>query len=833
MTATDITKYVEMYIDWGISFMPIFPRTKAPCLPTFGELADRVPTDKEIQEWKETYWNPDFWQAVWNGEKKPQLREKWLKALKADWSKIGTADQLDAWEYDGSVSIAVIGSRATGLVLCDLEDISLLSEKDQKAITGDQWKTAVVKTGKQNGYHIYFKFPVGHTFENKKRANGEIRCNRQYVVACPSVHPSGAQYKLIKEFAPREIRKENADEFCKLLLEFISATRDIVIEFAKTIPVKEGARSDWIFALTTYCKSMGIPKDETLKKILSVPICADKITHSGADWWETHQWDRSEGGSCVGLLLAAAKKSGVQIPKEVLDVVGNGTHIIRISADLAGMIKIAVDALEKYNNTPIIFQRNGELCWVQDTIEGVRVQNLNADMLRPIIGQAVHFFEMDTPKMPPMQVVKSILSQRKYTFPLLKGIIAAPALRPDGSMLLEPGYDAATGLYYHPSGSLVMPEISENSTKEDAVRAASFILDELLVDFPFDGHKGPGASRTNALAAIISPIVRPMIEGGMPMCLIDKPAPGTGASLLMDLISIIATGTKAANLSPPEDEPEWRKQITSWLRDGSPLICLDNIDSDLKSASLSRALTSDPWRDRILGRPDDCSYPQRATWYANGNDLTLRGDLARRSYLIRMDAKVAHPWERETAKFHHSDIKQWTFDHRGEILAAIMTMARAWAVAGRPKGNHTAVVGGFEKFTAVVGGILSYAGVEGFLGNADEMYDSLDVENGEWEAFSAAWFTQWGSTPKKSADVLAEISYKGGPSPMRDTTPSEIADKIKFPGPGDAIKVGKILRKRLGRETKNGYKLTTQKDDHAKIDLWVMKNRAQNAQTEW
>jgi hypothetical protein len=209
----------------------------------------------------------------------------------------------------------------------------------------------------------------------------------------------------------------------------------------------------------------------------------------------------------------------------------------------------------------------------------------------------------------------------------------------------------------------------------------------------------------------------------------------------MDLISVVATGEKSANLSPPDNEEEWRKQITSWLRDGSPLISLDNIASDLKSPSLSRALTSNPWRDRVLGKPDDAKYPQVACWYANGNSLTLGGDLPRRSYLVQMDAKSPRPWERITKEFHHEDILGWVTAHRAEVLAKIMIMARAWVVAGRPAGKHTKVLGGFNAFTDVLGGILSYAGVEMFLDNMDRLYETLDSEGDEWDQFWEVWYS--------------------------------------------------------------------------------------------
>ena len=70
-------------------------------------------------------------------------------------------------------------------------------------------------------------------------------------------------------------------------------------------------------------------------------------------------------------------------------------------------------------------------------------------------------------------------------------------------------------------------EIADSPTREDAKRAASFLLEEMFSNMPFKDQ----ASKANTLAGLLSPIVRPMIKGLIPMMLIDKPSPGTGASL--------------------------------------------------------------------------------------------------------------------------------------------------------------------------------------------------------------------------------------------------------------------------------------------------------------
>jgi putative DNA primase/helicase len=68
------------------------------------------------------------------------------------------------------------------------------------------------------------------------------------------------------------------------------------------------------------------------------------------------------------------------------------------------------------------------------------------------------------------------------------------------------------------------------------------LLDDLFGEFPFVGD----AERAHVLALVLLPFVRPMISGPTPLHMVEKPAPGTGAGLMIDAISIIATGTSAS-----------------------------------------------------------------------------------------------------------------------------------------------------------------------------------------------------------------------------------------------------------------------------------------------
>ena len=75
-----------------------------------------------------------------------------------------------------------------------------------------------------------------------------------------------------------------------------------------------------------------------------------------------------------------------------------------------------------------------------------------------------------------------------------------------------------------------------------------------------------------------------------------------------------------------------------------PFNVFDNVDQPLEHGSLALVLTATEWAGRILGRSETARYPNRAAWSANGNNLVLRGDIASRSYRIRMVAEDAQPW---------------------------------------------------------------------------------------------------------------------------------------------------------------------------------------------
>ena len=588
-------------------------------------------------------------------------------------------------------------------------------------------------------------------------------------------------------------------------------------------------------------------KDTALVKLRQIPVAAEVIQEKGTDWWETYVFNEVDGCS-LGLFVAAAKKSGVEIPQNIINAINNADGVysrpkIKITNDRSKMIKVVLDSVYQFNERELtVFQRGGHLCRVRDTDENSAIiEDLNDSSMLNLMGECSTFSKFngkeDVSAKPPLDIARGILNLPQWDVPRIRGITAIPVIRPDGTILDVPGFDEVTGLYYKPEKKLTVPEIPEEPTKEEAIAAAKFIIDELLCDFPFDGKKGEhGSSRANAIAAFLTPVVRSVIDGCVPIYLISKPAPGTGATRLAELISIVALGKPMEALSAPDNEEEWRKQITSWMREGKPIISLDNIESDLKSSGLSRALTSRIWTDRTLGKSESMGYPQLACWIATGNNLRLGGDLPRRSYVSYMDAKMPRPWERNPKLFRHLNILAWAKENRGLLLSKLLIMARAWFVAGATRWDGKQL-GGFEDFVGIVGGILEYAGVTDFLANLDTMYTESDAGGSDWGIFLTVWFDNYrdekkNTTKPLTSSQLLELIMDGDYSPLSPVVPEDISTALRYNTPGNAIKLGRILGKKKDvihavgdKVNKMNLCLTKGKDEKGREQVWIVENR--------
>ena len=345
----------------------------------------------------------------------------------------------------------------------------------------------------------------------------------------------------------------------------------------------------------------------------------------------------------------------------------------------------ALTALQRANDPPQLFGRSGRMvAVVADERQRMVISEVSESSLRGRMARSALYFKLGgedrrepIPCSPPMDVVKDLMAlpAAEWKFPPLEAIVEAPCLRPDGTICDRPGYDPPTFLFHAPAPGLCVPDIPLSPMIDD-VQVALELLDSAICDFPFANE----ASRANALASMLTPLVRPAIDGPTPLALYDAPQAGTGKSLLAEVGAIIATGRPAETFSAPTDPEEWRKKITTALATGTSVLVIDNVTRRLDSDALCMAITSPTIADRMFRTFDKMVLPVRCAWIATGNNIQLGGDMLRRCYWIRLDAKDSQPFRR--TGFRHLNLRGWVLEQRGQLIAALLTIARYWFLQG-------------------------------------------------------------------------------------------------------------------------------------------------------
>ena len=159
---------------------------------------------------------------------------------------------------------------------------------------------------------------------------------------------------------------------------------------------------------------------------------------------------------------------------------------------------------------------------------------------------------------------------------------------------------------------------------KDLARAKALIFEDLLDDFPFADQ----ASRAHALALVLLPAARELIEGPTPNHLVEAPAPGSGKDLLVDCCLRPALGPHLAILAQAGSDEEWRKRITASFKQAAGAILIGNVTRPLDSGVLAAALTAPVWTDRILGRSEMARYPVRCIWTTTANNPVMSTEAA-------------------------------------------------------------------------------------------------------------------------------------------------------------------------------------------------------------
>jgi putative DNA primase/helicase len=305
----------------------------------------------------------------------------------------------------------------------------------------------------------------------------------------------------------------------------------------------------------------------------------------------------------------------------------------------------------------------------------------------------------------PEKVANTLLAREQWTLPVLAGVVNCPVLRADGSILENPGYDVETGLLFDPQGAEFAP-VPQSPSKEEARRALDLLID-LISTFPFVSN----ADRSVALSGILTAIHRRSLPTA-PLHGFSAPGAGTGKSKLVDIASLIVDGREAAVMALGNGEGETEKRLGAALLAGDAIVSIDNVDADrsLGGELLCQALTQRMLKIRILGLSKLEVVPTNAALFANGNNLTLVGDMTRRAIMCTIDSGEERP---ELRVFNRNPLAMVRADRNKYVIAAL-TVLRAYIVAGKPTqmrdGKKVTPLGSFEEWSDLIRSALIWLG---------------------------------------------------------------------------------------------------------------------------
>ena len=351
---------------------------------------------------------------------------------------------------------------------------------------------------------------------------------------------------------------------------------------------------------------------------------------------------------------------------------------------------------------------------------------------------------------PPSAVASTLLSMAgEWRVPVLTGLVTAPTLRADGSLLDKPGYDAASGLFgaFDPND---FPNINSTPSAEEAHEALR-LLDDLFSEFvylrsPGESAPAPSAHSSVAIAALLTAAVRMAIPTA-PATGIDAAKQGSGKTTLAKVICTVVTGHDPPVLTLATDEAEFKKCLLAILMAGDACVLIDNVDKPVDSASLCAVLTSSTYSERVLGVNQRLTVPSTVTWLITGNHLEFVGDLTSRVMLTVLDPQEERPESREFDR----NVIDYAREHRGELLAAALTISLAYRTAGRPPGTHSP--SRFPEWDLLVRRPLLWLERPDPLATQESVRDVDPVREGLIGVLSA-WRTIFGTDPGTVKEII-------------------------------------------------------------------------------
>lgn len=511
--------------------------------------------------------------------------------------------------------------------------------------------------------------------------------------------------------------------------------------------------------------------------------------------------------------MSARPKKLQQVPADHIELVGGKLHEIVDEAEQALL-----------DGDFGLYQRGGMI--VRPAIVPITVSDGGkAEALQLVQETAVHLTETLTraakwmkfdaragglvAKDCPDKVAKTYLDRvGAWRLPVLCGIVSAPTLRPDGSILSEPGYDKSTGFLFDPQGA-TFPAVPVNPSRDDAIEAQEKLL-KIVRGFSFVSK----VDESVFLSLVLTSLVRRSLPTA-PGHGITAPVAGSGKSMLVDIATIIATGRRCSVISQGKNQEETEKKLVGVLVSGDQIMSLDNCNEPLDGDLLCQMLTQEIVKPRILGKTGNPECLTNFIIAATGKNLRMKGDQTRRWLLCSLDAGVERPEDRVFT----FDAKMEALEQRPELAVGALTMMRAYLASGETVANPP--LGSFTEWSKLVRNTLIW------LNDVDpvrsmEIIRDEDPERTLLEAFIEQHHTILKTRVVSAREIIEKTEEFIGDGEKMYPEFHETVGEICLGRAGLSVKVlGKWLASNVGRPVR-GLAIAKERPING-IQMWSVK----------
>lgn len=346
--------------------------------------------------------------------------------------------------------------------------------------------------------------------------------------------------------------------------------------------------------------------------------------------------------------------------------------------------------LELMRSLPDYYDMGAQLV----SVKGGRIMPFSEHLLEHELGGIAQYWQArTTPKGsyellidPPNKIVKHIIAMQKGRALLpLNAVVTAPLITANNHIVSKQGYDAETGLYLDCSEHNVV--VPEQVSKDEAVTACHELMKPFnTFDFADD------LSRSVALSAVLTSLLRTSLPTA-PIFAFDAPKQGSGKTYFCECLGLLATGD-APTVTPSieKNEDETRKTLMSMLMQGSRFIIWDNIMGTYNSATMASLSTSSVVSARVLGKSEHVELPNRAMVLLTGNNITLVGDMPRRTLTCRFDTGLENPTKakRDLSSIGGMRPTEYIQKNRFKLAAAAITLVRGYLQSNLHKAGGAA-----------------------------------------------------------------------------------------------------------------------------------------------